>query len=73
MSGNGIRCFAQAIAASRGDLADLLVHTDAGDRTVTMRPTAEPDTIVATVDMGEVARIDEPPAGRRSAATRIAR
>jgi len=60
MSGNGIRCFAQAIAASRGDLADLLVHTDAGDRAVTMRPTAEPDTIVATVDMGEVARIDEP-------------
>jgi diaminopimelate epimerase len=60
MSGNGIRCFAQAIAASRGDLGELLVHTDAGDRTVTMAPTDEADTIVATVDMGEVARIDEP-------------
>ena len=36
MSGNGIRCFAQAIAAERGDLGDLVVHTDAGERTVTM-------------------------------------
>ena len=54
MSGNGIRCFAQAIAAERGELDDLLVHTDAGERTVTMATTDEPDTIVATVDMGEV-------------------
>ncbi len=60
MSGNGIRCFAQAIATDRGDLGDLLVHTDAGDRTVTMRPTERTDTIVATVDMGDVTRIDEP-------------
>ena len=60
MSGNGIRCFAQAIAAERGDLGDLLVHTDAGDRTVTMTATDEPDTIVAKVDMGEVVRIEEP-------------
>ena len=60
MSGNGIRCFAQAVAAERGQLDDLLVHTDAGDRTVTMHTTDEPDTIVATVDMGDVARIDEP-------------
>ena len=35
MSGNGIRCFAQAVAAERGDLRDLLVHTDAGERTIT--------------------------------------
>ena len=60
MSGNGIRCFAQAIAAERGDLSDLLVHTDAGERTVRMATTDEPDTIVATVDMGEVGRIEEP-------------
>ncbi len=60
MSGNGIRCFAQAVAAERGDLADLLVHTDAGDRTISMNTTERADTIVATVDMGAVAPIAEP-------------
>src|SRR6478736_6465268 len=58
--GIGVRCSAQAVAAERGQLDALLVHTDAGDRTVTMHTTEEPDTIVATVDMGDVARIDEP-------------
>ena len=61
MSGNGIRCFAQAVAAHRDDLTDLLVHTDAGDRTVTMQQSDEANTIVATVDMGEVSTL-EPPA-----------
>jgi len=60
MSGNGIRCFAQAIAAKRGDLGDLVVQTDAGERTITMATTDEPDTIMARVDMGEVAPIEEP-------------
>ena len=36
MSGNGIRCFAQAIAMRRGDLDDQLILTDAGDRLVTL-------------------------------------
>ena len=33
MSGNGIRCFAQALAARRGDLTDQLILTDAGRST----------------------------------------
>ncbi len=60
MSGNGIRCFAQAVAAERGQLDDLLVHTDAGDRSISMNTTERADTIVATVDMGAVAPIAEP-------------
>jgi len=60
MSGNGIRCFAQALAADRGTLADQLILTDAGDRTVTMSSTAGPDTISARVDMGAVATLPEP-------------
>lgn len=60
MSGNGIRCFAQAVAARRGDLADQLILTDAGDRLVTLRPTADPATIDARVEMGDVSTIDEP-------------
>ncbi len=34
MSGNGIRCFAQALAKRRGDVASQLILTDAGDRLV---------------------------------------
>ena len=34
MSGNGIRCFAQALAARRGDLAPQRILTDAGARRV---------------------------------------
>ncbi len=36
MSGNGIRCFAQAVAMRRGDLGPQLILTDAGDRVVTL-------------------------------------
>jgi diaminopimelate epimerase len=64
MSGNGIRCFAQALAARRGDGApdfpDQLIETDAGDRLVRLEPTEDPHTILATVDMGPVEPIDEP-------------
>ena len=60
MSGNGIRCFAQALAADRGRLADQLILTDAGDRTVTMSSTADPATISARVDMGDVSALPEP-------------
>src|SRR5215510_1719537 len=31
MSGNGIRCFAQALAARRGDMNGELILTDAGE------------------------------------------
>jgi diaminopimelate epimerase len=60
MSGNGIRCFAQAVAERRGDFDDQLILTDAGDRTVTIEPTDDPDTILASVDMGAVEALVEP-------------
>lgn len=65
MSGNGIRCFVQAVAMRRGsrsapDLTDQLVLTDAGDRHVTLAPAEAPDTILASVDMGAVEALDEP-------------
>ena len=60
MSGNGIRCFAQALAERRGDLSDQLILTDAGDRLVVIEATEDPATILARVEMGEVSSLDEP-------------
>jgi diaminopimelate epimerase len=62
MSGNGIRCLAQAAYRSQrrdGEVA-YRVETDAGTRTVEVVPTSDPATIVASVDMGRVVRIAEP-------------
>lgn len=61
MSGNGIRCFAQALAGDRAEPSSLRILTDAGERTVELRPTATPRVIEATVGMGEVEPIDPPP------------
>jgi diaminopimelate epimerase len=60
ISGNGIRCFAHALARRTGSLDDQLILTDAGERLVKMMPTEDPDTILASVDMGAVDIIDEP-------------
>jgi diaminopimelate epimerase len=60
MSGNGIRCFAQALAQRRGDLTAQRILTDAGERLVTLSATADADVIDAAVDMGPVAPIHEP-------------
>lgn len=60
MSGNGIRCFAQALAAARGDLTPQRILTDAGLRTVHLYATERPDTLEVTVDMGTVDPIDAP-------------
>jgi diaminopimelate epimerase len=60
MSGNGIRCFSQAIARRTGSLAAQRVLTDAGERDVALSATESPDTILATVDMGAVDAIEEP-------------
>jgi diaminopimelate epimerase len=60
MSGNGIRCFAQALAARRGDMSDLLILTDAGDRLVELAATEDSATIEATVAMGDVTSLDQP-------------
>lgn len=60
MSGNGIRCFAQAVAARRGDLEPQLILTDAGDRVVTLAATDDPAVVTAQVEMGVVTALDEP-------------
>jgi diaminopimelate epimerase len=60
MSGNGIRCFAQALAARLGHVAPQRILTDAGPRLVTITPTERPDRIEASVDMGPVLDITEP-------------
>jgi len=60
MSGNGIRCFAQALAERHGDLSDQLILTDAGDRLVVLEATEDPATITARVEMGDVSSLDEP-------------
>jgi len=65
MSGNGIRCFAQAVADERGiERGTLVVSTDAGLRTVELWPTDDPDTVMASVSMGPVGAIDAPPTWR---------
>lgn len=60
MSGNGIRCFAQALAARRGDLDPQRIITDAGERVVTVEATDDDLTVVASVDMGTVETLPEP-------------
>lgn len=60
MSGNGIRCFAQALASRRGDLSDQRILTDDGERLVVLEATADPATITARVEMGDVTALDEP-------------
>jgi len=52
VSGNGLRCFAHAIAGRRGiDELDTIVATDAGDRSVTITD-ALSETASASVGMG---------------------
>ena len=61
MSGNGARCFAHALFRSddaRGERVYVL-HTDAGERQVTVGGRGE-NEVNATVDMGEVTRIEAP-------------
>lgn len=60
MSGNGIRCFAQALADRRGHLGPQRILTDAGEKTVTLAATSDPATVLARVAMGPVRPLDEP-------------
>jgi diaminopimelate epimerase len=60
MSGNGIRCFAQAIATRDGSLAPQHILTDAGPRRVELFATDQPNIIEASVDMGPVEPIGAP-------------
>src|SRR5579862_6397542 len=56
MSGNGIRCFAQALWDAGRAPADapLRVSTDAGTRTVRRTAAPAPGQLLAAVDMGPV-------------------
>jgi diaminopimelate epimerase len=54
MSGNGIRCLAQAIVERLDAPTVLRIETDAGLRSVSVVPTAEAGMIEAEVDMGVV-------------------
>ena len=61
MSGNGIRCLAQAAFAAQGraEAVTYTVHTDAGLRTVAVTPVG-PATVEASVSMGAVSGLAEP-------------
>jgi len=62
MSGNGIRCLAQAVALERGtDRLDLVVATDAGLRAVSVACGSDPRTAAVRVDMGPAKVDPEPP------------
>ena len=56
MSGNGIRCLAQAVAqhGDRGPEGVLRIGTDAGVRTVSVESTDDSAVVQARVDMGPV-------------------
>lgn len=61
ISGNGLRCFAHALARRAGTLDELRIITDAGERTVAFLATADPHVVEAAVDMGEISELPEPP------------
>ena len=60
MSGNGIRCFVQAVAARLPPRDSLRILTDAGERVVEIVARASANEILAAVDMGEVSPIAAP-------------
>lgn len=79
MSGNGIRCFAQAVIRHTGHEVPVVleISTDAGLRTVTVAPDpgGDPDAVIASVSMGVprsgpvldgLVPPDDRPVGRRS-------
>jgi diaminopimelate epimerase len=60
MSGNGIRCFAQAVARRNSTSAEQRILTDAGERTVVLSATEHPDIVEVSVDMGQVTSLPVP-------------
>lgn len=61
ISGNGLRCFVQAIAMRRGvQHLEIDVDTLAGVRACSLEPTAESTVAYAAADMGAVTRGDRP-------------
>ena len=62
MSGNGIRCFAQAVwDDGLSDRGDLVVATDAGLRVVRRIGEPHPGEVLAAVDMGPVKVVGDAP------------
>ncbi|MCU1396468.1 MAG: dapF [Ilumatobacteraceae bacterium] len=61
MSGNGIRCLAQAAFVAQQHVGPITysIHTDAGLRTVDVQP-VDSHTVQASVSMGAVSDLDEP-------------
>jgi diaminopimelate epimerase len=62
ISGNGLRCFAHALARRRRDIGtvQMTIATDAGFRLVDLEPTDDPATMYVTAAMGEVVAIAAP-------------
>ena len=63
MSGNGIRCLAQAAQMADGLTGEVeyAVTTDTGERRVVVTPRAhDSQTVDASVDMGSIGTLDEP-------------
>jgi len=62
MSGNGIRCLAQAayVAQGRSGPVAYRITTDAGDKAVEVLRVVDEVTLRVSVDMGAVADLDEP-------------
>ena len=63
MSGNGIRCLAQAafMRDNRSDAYTYVVHTVVGLRSVEVMPQPnDRDTVMASVDMGAIEQLSEP-------------
>jgi diaminopimelate epimerase len=58
MSGNGIRCFVQAVGGGRPGFYEI--ETDVGRRIVEVTESNDPRTVTASVDMGVVAECDAP-------------
>ena len=55
ISGNGVRCLAQAVAAARHcDELDLVIATGGGHRRIEVRPTGRRGHVQVAVDMGPV-------------------
>lgn len=63
MSGNGVRCLAQAELLRRDEApgpTTLCIGTDAGPRAVTVAPGSSTTTVEVTVDMGPIDELAEP-------------
>lgn len=72
VSGNGLRCLAHAIARTRGATElDINVHTVAGPRRCSIRPTPTADTVVGTTEMGSLGSGPGPDRLSRDPATAV--